>query len=236
MQPLFNNFLQLRKQLESILLFASLPILGTARRVDAVKKEVFLILREMIQSPPRSFKPDIIGTGINCINTNAKDDDGFTLLMLAVEARLPPAACLLLVQKSLDVNMTNNDDLSALDLLMCHWTNNCATDISYQLLVLFLERQAAFKDVNFGIVKIPLLVKTLEENRLNLASSLLDCTSYHASPSELTTARGMLTLGKRLLLFHPKADSDDKKKMLLKLLHKVEMKEKHEDVAEISLD
>jgi len=235
-RPLFSNFLQFRKQMESILHFAPLPILGTARRVDAVKQEVFSILKEMIQSPPRSFMPDLFRTGINCINVNARDDDGLTLLMLAVKAALPPAASLLLVLKSLDVNMTNIDDLSALDLLMRHWTNSCATDKSYQLLVLFLERQAAFKDVNFGTVKIPLLVRTLEENRLNLASSLLDCTSYHASPSELATARGMLTLGKRLLLFHPKADSDDKKKMLLKLLHKVEMKEKHEDVAEISLD
>jgi len=225
-QPLFVNFFQFRKQLESILHIAPLPILGTARRVDAVKQEVFSLLKEMIQS--RSFKPDIFRTGISCINVNARDDDGFTLLMLAVEARLPPAACLLLVQKSLDVNMTNNDDLSALDLLMCHWTYSCATDASYQLLVLFLERQATFKDVNFGIVKTPLLVKTLEENRLNLASSLLDCTSYHASPSELSTARGMLTLSKRLHQFYPKADSGDKKKMLLRLLHQVELRERHE--------
>merc|ERR1719341_40404 len=119
-----------------------------------------------------------------------------------------------MAKKSLKVNLTN-DGYSALDILD---TNNASCD---KLVHCFLERQAVFKDVDFSKIKMPLLLTTLNMNRLDLASSLLDCSSYHASPSELATARLILAQGKRVLLFHPKEDSADKKKMLLKLLYKV---------------
>ena len=44
------------------------------------------------------------------------------------------------------------------------------------------------------------------------------------SPSELATAWDIMTLGKQVLLFFSKEDSEHKKETLLKLLYKVKMK------------
>jgi len=182
----------------------------------AVKEQVFLMLVSMIeQSSRQPIKLDTFEIGINCIDVNVTDRNGFTLLMMAVLRARPLYVKLLMAKKSLKVNLTNADGYSALDYLN---TNNASYG---QLVNCFLERQAVFKDVDFSKIKMPLLLTTLNMNRLDLASSLLDCSSYHASPSELATARLILAQGKRVLLFHPKEDSADKKKMLLKLLYKV---------------
>ena len=226
-QPLLSEFPRtFGRQLEDILL-DPLPILGTVARVEAVKKEIFLMLKEMIvliflrgHYPISAFE-----IGIKCIDVNATDGDGFTLLMLAVVHACPHFVRLLLAKKSLEVNLTNNDGRSALDLL----DTNCAT--SDQLVKLFLERQAAFKDVDFSKMEMSLLVKSLIMDSFDLANSLLDSSSYHASPSELTTARGILAAAMRALLFHHTEDSvsAEKKKSLLKLLYKVETKERCEE-------
>ena len=182
----------------------------------AVKEQVFLMLVSMIeQSSRQPIKLDTFEMGINCIDVNVTGFIGFTLLMMAVMRARPLYVKLLMAKKSLKVNLTNADGYSALDYLN---TNNASYG---QLVNCFLERQAVFKDVDFSKIKMPLLLTTLNMNRLDLASSLLDCSSYHASPSELATARLILAQGKRVLLFHPKEDSADKKKMLLKLLYKV---------------
>ena len=61
----------------------------------------------------------------------------------------------------------------------------------------FLERQAAFNDVDFSNVDddVPLLLNAIQLNRLHYADILLDCSSYHPSPAELATARDILTQG-----------------------------------------
>ena len=90
-QPLFSDFPRtFGKQLENILI-DPLPILGTETQVEAVRSEIFSMLKEMIilQSSSRPTKFCTFEIGINCINVNAMDDDGFTLLMMAViSARL----------------------------------------------------------------------------------------------------------------------------------------------------
>ena len=122
----------------------------------------------------------------------------------------------------LEVNRVNYNDLSALDFL----PNSPAISDQLVLVNHFLERQAAFHDVDFSNIDddVPLLLNTIQENRMDYAGMLLDCKSYHPSTSELATARDILTLGKRVLLFHPKEDSADKKETLLKLLYKVKVK------------
>ena len=83
-QPLFSYFPRtFGKQVENIL-SDPLPILGTAARVKAVKKEIFLMLKEMIVLESLSSQPfkDHVHTfeiGLNCIDVNAQDDDGNTL-------------------------------------------------------------------------------------------------------------------------------------------------------------
>ena len=226
-QPLLSEFPRtFGKQLEYIL-FDALPLLGTVARVEAVKKEIFLMLREMIVFTflGRHNPISVFEIGIKWIDVNATDDNGFTLLMLAVVHACPHFVRLLLAKKSLEVNLTNKDGRSALDLL----DTNCAT--SDQLVKLFLERQAAFKDVDFSKMEMSLLVKSLIMDSFDLANSLLDSSSYHASPSELTTARGILAAAMRALLFHHTEDSvsAEKKKSLLKLLYKVETKERCEE-------
>ena len=143
--------------------------------------------------------------------------------MLAVINFHPLYAKLLLAKESLEVNQVNPDNFSALDFL----PNSPAISDQLVLVNHFLERQAAFHDVDFSNIDddVPLLLNTIQENRLDYAGMLLDCKSYHPPTSELATARDILTLGKRVLLFHPKEDSADKKETLLKLLYKVEMKE-----------
>ena len=228
-QPLFKHFIAIAHFLENILLpcpIASQFSLDSAEQVEAVKKEVFLALKEMIQSGHRSFKPDIFTIGINCINLNEKDDDGTTLLMTAVKSVFLPAVKLLLKQETLDVNKLSNRGFSALDFARGFSRGNL-TNLLSAVANLFIEREAVFKDVNFGNVKVHLLVQALKENRLDLASSLLDCSTYHPSPTEWATARNMLLVGKRLLLaHHPKEDSAEKKAILLSLLHKLEMKKR----------
>ena len=186
------------------------------------------MLKEMIESPssrPLELKLATFEIGISCIDINATDEDGFTLLMLATIDPYPLYVKLLLAKESLEVNLANNDGHSALAFLSAH------TPFSDRLVHHFLERQAAFKDVDFSNIDddIPLLLNTIQENRLDYAGLLLDCSTYHASPSELVTVRDILVLGKRVLLFNPKEDSADKKMGLLKLLHKVETKERHEE-------
>ena len=230
-QPLFKNFMAIAHFLENILLpcpIASQFSLDSAEQVEAVKKEVFLALKEMIQSGHRSFKPDIFTIGINCINLNEKDDDGTTLLMTAVKSVFLPAVKLLLKQETLDVNKLSNRGFSALDFARGLSRGN-QTNLLSAVANLFIEREAVFKDVNFGNVKVHLLVQALKENRLDLASSLLDCSTYHPSPTEWATARNMLRVGKRVLLaHHSKEDSAEKKATLLNLLHKLERKRNQE--------
>ena len=230
-QPLFKNFMAIAHFLENILLpcsIASQFSLDSAEQVEAVRKEIFLALKEMIQSGCRSFKPDIFTIGINCINLNEKDDDGTTLLMTAVKSVFLPAVKLLLKQETLDVNKLSNRGFSALDFARGFSRGNL-TNLLSAVANLFIEREAVFKDVNFGNVKVHLLVQALKENRLDLASSLLDCSTYHPSPTEWATARNMLRVGKRVLLaHHSKEDSAEKKATLLNLLHKLERKRNQE--------
>jgi len=216
-QPLFSDFPRtFGKQLENILI-DPLPILGTETQVEAVRSEIFSMLKEMIilQSSSRPTKFCTFEIGINCINVNAMDDDGFTLLMMAVISARLIYVKLLLAKKSLEVNLTNQEGCSALNFLDTY----CFT--ADQLLTLFLERQAVFKDVDFSEVQMPLLLKTLDMDRFDLASSLLDCSTYHATPEELSTARGILAKELSPMGRRPWASEY--------LLHKIEMKERQEE-------
>merc|ERR1719234_1558455 len=189
----------------------------------------------MIQSGQQSFKPDIFTIGINCININEKDDNGYTLLMIAVKSALLPAVKLLLAKETLHVNRLSGKGLSALNLLFLDWAFlfGDPSTVWSDMVNLFLEREAVandIKDIDFGHIKVQLLVHALEENLLYLASSLLDSSTYHPSPSELATARDMLLVGKRVLLtHHHKEDSAEKKVTMLTLLYKLEMKKRQHD-------
>ena len=86
-EPLLLNFpCTFGKQLEDIFL-DPLPIFGTLARLEAVMKEIFSMLKEMIVYNYAAWhnNTSTFEVGINCIGINATDDNGFTLLMLAVE-------------------------------------------------------------------------------------------------------------------------------------------------------
>ena len=235
-QPLFKNFIAIANLLQSALISCPIStefLLGSAEQVEAVRKEIFLVLKGMIQSGHRSFKPDIFKIGINCINLNEKDGNGYTLLMIAVKSAFLPAVKLLLAKETLHVNRLSDRGLSALNLLFIglDFLLGDPSNVWSDMVNLFLEREAVAKDVkkdvDFGHIKVQLLVHALEENLLYLASSLLDSSTYHSSPSEMATARDMLLVGKRVLLArHHKEDSAEKKVTMLTLLHKLEMKKR----------
>ena len=179
------------RQLENILL-DPFPVLGTAARVANVQKQIFENLTEMIVfGPSHTHNLHTFEIGINCTDVNAQDEDGFTLLMLAIIDPHPLYVKLLLAKKSLEVNLANNDGHSALAFLSAH------TTFSDRMVHHFLERQAAFNDVDFSNVNddVPLLLNAIQLNRLHYADILLDCSSYHPSPAELATARDILTQG-----------------------------------------
>ena len=221
LQPLFRNFISIANFVENLLHTPLLNpgSLGSADRVEAVKKEIFRVIRGMIKfGCSRSFKPDIFEIGIGCIDVNVTDSNNSTLLMLAVKSAFfavkssvkstfLPAIKMLLAEETLQVNSVNKFGISALDMVN--------TD---DIVIPFLERQAVFKDVNLRKIKMPLLVSALKESRLDLASSLLDDSSgtYHPSPSELATARDKL-----VVVLHYASE----KRTLLKLLHKLEVKQ-----------
>ena len=229
LQPLFRNFTSIANFVENLLHTPLLNpgSLGSADRVEAlslsqveaVKKEIFRVIRGMIKfGCSRSFKPDIFEIGIGCIDVNVTDSNNSTLLMLAVKSAFfavkssvkstfLPAIKMLLAEETLQVNSVNKFGISALDMVN--------TD---DIVIPFLERQAVFKDVNLRKIKMPLLMSALKESRLDLASSLLDDSSgtYHPSPSELATARDKL-----VVVLHYASE----KRTLLKLLHKLEVKQ-----------
>ena len=221
LQPLFRNFTSIANFVENLLHTPLLNpgSLGSADRVEAVKKEILRVVRGMIKfGCSRSFKPDIFEIGIGCIDVNVTDSNNSTLLMLAVKSAFfavkssvkstfLPAIKMLLAEETLQVNSVNKFGISALDMVN--------TD---DIVIPFLERQAVFKDVNLRKIKMPLLVSALKESRLDLASSLLDDSSgtYHPSPSELATARDKL-----VVVLHYASE----KRTLLKLLHKLEVKQ-----------
>ena len=213
-EPLLNHFPRtFGVQLQTLLQF------GTAAEVATVKRQIFSMLVIMIVKSSRlPITLDTFEIGINCIDVNTTNRDGSTLLMLAVMSGCPACVGLLMEKKSLKVNLTNVDGYSALDFLNIKYAS------CHQLVNYFLERQALFNDVDFSKVKSPLLLKTLNMKRLDYAMSLLDCSSYHASPSELTMTSCMLSQEKRVLLFQQEEGSADKKKMLLELLYKVKEK------------
>ena len=232
LQPLFRNFTSIANFVENLLHTPLLNpgSLGSADRVEdrvgslppdrveAVKKEIFRVVRGMIKfGCSRSFKPDIFEIAIGCIDVNVTDSNNSTLLMLAVKSAFfaekssvkstfLPAIKMLLAEETLQVNSVNKFGISALDMVN--------TD---DIVIPFLERQAVFKDVNLRKIKMPLLVSALKESRLDLASSLLDSSgTYHPSPSELATARDKL-----VVVLHYASE----KRTLLKLLHKLEVKQ-----------
>ena len=221
LQPLFRNFTSIANFVENLLHTPLLnpSSLGSADRVEAVKKEILRVVRGMIKfGCSRSFKPDIFEIAIGCIDVNVTDSNNSTLLMLAVKSAFfavkssvkstfLPAIKMLLAEETLQVNSVNKFGISALDMVN--------TD---DIVIPFLERQAVFKDVNLRKIKMPLLVSALKESRLDLASSLLDDSSgtYQPSPSELATARDKL-----VVVLHYASE----KRTLLKLLHKLEVKQ-----------
>ena len=96
-------------------LFSSFPtifkyqLFENVRKIEAVKKEIFTAMRNMIKSSCRSCFDEIYEVGIKCVNINKRDEYGFTLLMIAVDFACLPAVRFLLKQKTLDVNIVNHE-------------------------------------------------------------------------------------------------------------------------------
>ena len=123
----------------------------------------------------------------------------------------------LLNQKTLDVNIVNYEGYRAVDLIPCHEEE--------KIVHLFLEREAVCKDVDFKNVELPLLTIALGAQKFDhdLLCSLLDNPSYTPSASELSYARDILALKKRLLISSRGKFYGRQKDSLLKLMHKVEV-------------
>jgi len=204
-------------------LFSSFPtifksqLFENVRKIEAVKKEIFTAMRNMIMSSCRSCFDQICEVGIKCVNINKRDEYGFTLLMIAVDFACLPAVRFLLNQKTLDVNIFNHEGYRAMDLIPCHEEE--------KIVHLFLERQAVCKDVDFKNVELPFLTIALGAQKFdhNLICSLLDSPSYTPSASELSNARDILALKKRLLISDREKFFGSQKDSLLKLMHKVEV-------------
>ena len=204
-------------------LFSSFPtifksqLFENVRKIEAVKKEIFTAMRNMIMSSCRSCFDQICEVGIKCVNINKRDEYGFTLLMIAVDFACLPAVRFLLNQKTLDVNIFNHEGYRAIDLIPCHEEE--------KIVHLFLERQAVCKDVDFKNVELPFLTIALGAQKFDhdLICSLLDNPSYTPSASELSNARDILALKKRLLISDREKFFGSQKDSLLKLMHKVEV-------------
>ena len=204
-------------------LFSSFPtifksqLFENVRKIEAVKKEIFTAMRNMIMSSCRSCFDQICEVGIKCVNINQRDEYGFTLLMIAVDFACLPAVRFLLNQKTLDVNIFNHEGYRAIDLIPCHEEE--------KIVHLFLERQAVCKDVDFKNVELPFLTIALGAQKFDhdLICSLLDNPSYTPSASELSNARDILALKKRLLISDREKFFGSQKDSLLKLMHKVEV-------------
>ena len=207
-QSLFSNFPSIFKY----------QLFENVRKIEAVKKEIFTAMRNMIMSSCRSCFDQICEVGVKCVNINKRDEYGFTLLMIAVDFACLPAVRFLLNQKTLDVNIFNHEGYRAIDLIPCHEEE--------KIVHLFLERQAACKDVDFKNVELPLLTISLGAQKFDddLICSLLDNPSYTPSASELSTARDILALKKRLLISSREKFFGSQKDTLLKVMHKVEVK------------
>ena len=207
-QSLFSNFPSIFKY----------QLFENVRKIEAVKKEIFTAMRNMIMSSCRSCFDQICEVGVKCVNINKRDEYGFTLLMIAVDFACLPAVRFLLNQKTLDVNIFNHEGYRAIDLIPCHEEE--------KIVHLFLERQAACKDVDFKNVELPLLTISLGAQKFDddLICSLLDSPSYTPSASELSNARDILALKKRLLISSREKFFGSQKDTLLKVMHKVEVK------------
>ena len=207
-QSLFSNFPSIFKS----------QLFENVRKIEAVKREIFTAMRNMIKSSCRSCLDQICEVGVKCVNINKRDEYGFTLLMIAVDYACLPAVRFLLNQKTLDVNIFNHEGYRAIDLIPCHEEE--------KIVHLFLERQAACKDVDFKNVELPLLTISLGAQKFDddLICSLLDNPSYTPSASELSTARDILALKKRLLISSREKFFGSQKDTLLKVMHKVEVK------------
>ena len=207
-QSLFSNFPSIFKS----------QLFENVRKIEAVKREIFTAMRNMIKSSCRSCLDQICEVGVKCVNINKRDEYGFTLLMIAVDFACLPAVRFLLNQKTLDVNIFNHEGYRAIDLIPCHEEE--------KIVHLFLERQAACKDVDFKNVELPLLTISLGAQKFDddLICSLLDNPSYTPSASELSTARDILALKKRLLISSREKFFGSQKDTLLKVMHKVEVK------------
>ena len=103
-------------------------------------------------------------------------------------------ALIFFLKKHVFVVHPNEYGFSALDFLP---HSPLTSDQQLVMVHHFLERQAAFNDVDFSNVDddVPLLLNAIQLNRLHYADILLDCSSYHPSPAELATARDILTQG-----------------------------------------
>jgi len=207
-QSLFSNFPSIFKS----------QLFENVRKIEAVKREIFTAMRNMIKSSCRSCLDQICEVGVKCVNINKRDEYGFTLLMIAVDFACLPAVRFLLNQKTLDVNIFNHEGYRAIDLIPCHEEE--------KIVHLFLERQAVCKDVDFKNVELPLLTISLGAQKFDddLICSLLDNPSYTPSASELSTARDILALKKRLLISSREKFFGSQKDTLLKVMHKVEVK------------
>ena len=207
-QSLFSNFPSIFKY----------QLFENVRKIEAVKKEIFTAMRNMIMSSCRSCFDQICEVGVKCVNINKRDEYGFTLLMIAVDFACLPAVRFLLNQETLDVNIFNYEGYRAIDLIPCHEEE--------KIVHLFLERQAACKDVDFKNVELPLLTISLGAQKFDddLICSLLDSPSYTPSASELSNARDILALKKRLLISSREKYFGSQKDTLLKVMHKVEVK------------
>ena len=159
--------------------------------------------------------------GLGCIDVNHQDEDGDTLLMQATRVNCLVAIKAILQVGGLDVNLMNKAGQSALDFVniprlkeqdslnpyfkpvmnsLTMKPLSTVTDkslsIDLRMMLLFHERQQQHKDIDFNFTKKPLLVRALEQDKLDLVRFLLTDCCYKVTTGEMEVARRLLGEGR----------------------------------------
>ena len=159
--------------------------------------------------------------GLDCIDVNHQDEDGDTLLMQATRVNCLVAIKAILQVGGLDVNLMNKAGQSALDFVniprlkeqdslnpyfkpvmnsLTMKPLSTVTDkslsIDLRMMLLFHERQQQHKDIDFNFTKKPLLVRALEQDKLDLVRFLLTDCCYKVTTGEMEVARRLLGEGR----------------------------------------
>ena len=159
--------------------------------------------------------------GLGCIDVNQQGEEGNTLLIQAVKVNCLVAVKAILQVGGLDVNHMNKAGQSALDFIDIPLlkeqdrVNPCfqpvmnsvtmkplstvadkTCSIDLRVMFLFQARQQHHKDIDFNFTEKPLLVRALEQDKLDLARFLLTDCNYKVTAGEMEVARRLLGEGR----------------------------------------